>query len=284
MIDPKIAGRVALVTGANNPEGIGAAIARALVAQDVRVFVTGRREGDGEIGRELPNPGGERYRILRARPVGEVVRELTEGGAEVHGEEWDLSVPNGSGKLFDAVENRLGPVSLLINNAAYWSGDTFLPEAVDGRQAVSLVSPEEHDRHFAVNSRAPALLMAEFARRRMDRSADGGRIINISTDGASGHAGAVSYGASKRALESYSRAAAWELGPCGITVNVVAPGPVQSGWISAEMEEKLVPEIPLRRIGEVEDIADVVVFLSSHQARWITGQVLYVGGGHVMPG
>ena len=105
----------------------------------------------------------------------------------------------------------------------------------------------------------------------------------MSTDGASGFPGEVSYGASKHALESISRAAAVELGPYGITVNVVSPGPVQTGYITPELEEKLLPEIPLRRVGEPEEIADVIVFLASEQARWITGQLLYVGGGHVMP-
>src|SRR5690242_19730721 len=91
-----------------------------------------------------------------------------------------------------------------------------------------------------------------------------------------------SYGASKYALESYSRAAASELGRYGITVNIVAPGPIQTGYISAEVEQKLIPDIPLGRVGQPEDVADVIVFLASEQARWLTGQLLFVGGGHKM--
>lgn len=140
-----------------------------------------------------------------------------------------------------------------------------------------------HDQHFAVNSRAVALMMAEYARRQVKRGANWGRIINVSTGGASGFPGEISYGASKHAMESYGRAAAVELGQYGITVNSVSPGAVQTGWITPEQEREWAPGVPLRRIGQPEDIADVIVFLASEQARWVTGQLIYVGGGDVMP-
>lgn len=89
-------------------------------------------------------------------------------------------------------------------------------------------------------------------------------------------------GASKLAMESYSRAAATELGRFGITVNVVSPGPTQTGWITAEHEARALPAIPLGRVGYPEDIADVIVYLASEQACWLTGQVLHAGGGHRM--
>jgi 3-oxoacyl-[acyl-carrier protein] reductase len=126
-------------------------------------------------------------------------------------------------------------------------------------------------------------MMAEYARRFVKRGAGWGRIINVSTDGASGFGTEVSYGASKHALESYSRAAAKELGKYGITVNVVSLGAIQTGWITPDLETKISSETPLGRIGEPEDAADVILFLASEQARWLTGQMLYVGGGHQMP-
>ena len=185
-------------------------------------------------------------------------------------------------------------MEVLVNNAAHWEADTFLPSDEDEEQShklpplwanrtISTITAGSHDRHFAVNSRAVALMMAEFARRHIARGATWGRIVNVSTDGASCFPGEVSYGASKHALESYSRAAAVELGPYGITVNVVSPGPVQTGYITPELEEKLIAQIPLRRVGQPEDVADAIVFLASEQARWITGQLLYVGGGNTMP-
>ena len=70
------------------------------------------------------------------------------------------------------------------------------------------------------------------------------------------------------------------LGPLGITVNAIAPGPVQMGWMTDELIEQVVRDIPLRRVGVPDEIADVVVFLASSQARWLTGQVIKVSGGH----
>jgi 3-oxoacyl-[acyl-carrier protein] reductase len=127
-----------------------------------------------------------------------------------------------------------------------------------------------------------ALMMAEYAKRHIENDFKWGRIINISTDGAGGHASNVSYGASKYAAESYAHAAASELGPYGITVNVISPGAVQTGWMPAELVKELAASYPLRRIGKPEDIAEAVVFFASVQADWITGQVLYVGGGNRM--
>ncbi len=85
------------------------------------------------------------------------------------------------------------------------------------------------------------------------------------------------------ALESYARSAAAELGRHGITVNVVAPGPTQTGYITAESETRLASRIPLGRLGTHEDIADVIVFLASEQSRWLTGQLIYAGGGFRIP-
>lgn len=82
-------------------------------------------------------------------------------------------------------------------------------------------------------------------------------------------------------MESFSRAAAKELGRYGITVNIVAPGPIQTGWIPVELEPEVAAN-PMGRVGLPEDVADVVVFLASEQARWVTGQRMFVGGGNRM--
>lgn len=141
---------------------------------------------------------------------------------------------------------------------------------------------EALDAHHAVNVRAPALLMADFHRRHVQRDGNWGRIINVSTDGAAAFPSEVSYGASKNALESLSRSAAHEFGPDGITVNIVALGPIQSGWITEDTRPAIQRETPLGRVGYPDDVADVVTFLASNQARWLTGQTIYVGGGHRM--
>jgi 3-oxoacyl-[acyl-carrier protein] reductase len=180
-------------------------------------------------------------------------------------------------------------VDIVVNNAAHDRCDTFIPQSEREKNSLFLgeypmrtISAESHDEHFAVNSRAVVLMMEEFASRHIARKAAWGRIINISTDGAYAHASNVSYGASKFAVESYSRAAACELGPYGITVNVISPGAVQTGWMTPELEKTIAESYPLRRIGKPEDIANAVIFFASEQADWITGQVLHVGGGNRM--
>jgi 3-oxoacyl-[acyl-carrier protein] reductase len=144
------------------------------------------------------------------------------------------------------------------------------------------VSEDTFDRHFFTNTRAVVLLSAEFFKRYLKNSKKRGSIINISADCASGCPAEISYRASKYAIESYSRSAAAEMGPYGITVNVISPGPVQTGYITEELEKGLLKELPLRKIGRTEDIADAVLFFASDQAQWITGQVLFVHGGHRM--
>lgn len=273
MKDSGLQGRIALVTGANH--GIGAATARALATAGCAVFVQFLRI------RPIDAPGATQ----RMQDATQVVSEIRSAGGRAESWEADLAVPANVPALFDRAEAAFGPVEIVVNNAAVSEHDTFDPrhDARDwaGRLTAQLTS-ESHDRHFAVNTRAVALMMAEHARRNLARGGTWGRIINVSTDGSAAFPGEVSYGASKYATESYSRAAAWELGRFGITVNIVSPGPTDTGWITPEMVEDMRRTTPLGRVGTPEDIADVIVFLASEQARWITGQLHFVGGGHRM--
>ncbi len=276
MIDTGLQDKVVLVTGANH--GIGAATARAFAGQGVRVFLHYLR---------LP-PTNEEGAAQRALDAAEVVQAIRAGGGQAEAQEADLADPAAIPLLFDRAEATLGPVDVVVNNAAVGDGpkDTFVPlptEALDRfERSMATVTAASHDRHFAVNSRAVALMMAEYARRHVARGATWGRIINISTDGAFCFPEEISYGASKAALESYSRSAAIELSRYGITINIISPGPIQTGWMTPEMEANIVRDIPLGRVGQPEDVADVIVFLASEQARWLTGQCLHVGGGHKM--
>ena len=290
MIDPGLSGKVVLVTGANNPFGIGAAIAESFINQGAAVFMTYFRQAPEQFGIEAAlaaattTPGEAFYRARNADLPTAVLERLQARGGGFAAAEADLSDPAAIPRLFDEATSALGPVDVLVNNAAFSAPDSFaMPSAKTpdwAGRGVPPVDADSHDRHFAVNSRAVALMMAEYARRHIERGASWGRIINISTDGADSFPGEISYGASKAALESYTRAAAVELGRLGITVNIIAPGPIQTGWIPTDAEAEIVATIPLGRMGAPDDVADVVVFLASEQARWVSGQRLFVGGGH----
>jgi 3-oxoacyl-[acyl-carrier protein] reductase len=286
----RLAGSVTLITGVNNPAGIGAATARALAEEGAAVFITSFRRppamspAEMERARREGTGGPAFYEALGQEPPEAIVREIGARGGRAACLEADLADPASVPVLFDACEKELGPVDVLVNNHAHWTPETFDPAVVtDKGYGMRLADAASIDAHYAVNTRAPALMIAEYLRRYLARGATRGRIINISTDAADAHAGAVSYAASKHALESYSRSAAVELGKYGITVNVVAPGPVQTGWLSPDEEIEIARKTPLGRVGRPQDIADVVVFLAADAARWLTGQLLYVGGGWRMP-
>lgn len=288
MIEPQLDGKVVLVTGANH--GIGAAIARAFAAQGARVAVTYFRAPTSYSAEELAEAlragiGGDAlYTAHQQQTAAPLLAQIHAAGGTAIAQEADLGDPAAIPLLFDWCEVELGPVDVLVSNHTYCVLETFDPELVSAEPSgARLLSAGEIDAHFAVNSRAVALLMAEYFARYRRRSAQAGRIINISTDAAHAHVANVSYAASKHAIESYSRSAAAELGRYGITVNVVAPGPIQTGYITPAAEVEIVKGTPLGRLGAPEDVADVVVCLASAQARWLTGQLLYAGGGWRMP-
>ena len=293
MIYSGLDGKTVIVTGANH--GIGAATAIAFAREGSRVLITYLRQspemyGETQANAEQATKPGRAY---HCREIGQsaehVVNEIRALDGECMAWEADLSDPKNIPKLFEKSEERWGAVDVIVNNAAFDTPDTFLSQPALDKDPVFAeeydlkpLTAHTHDAHFHVNSRAVALMMSEYARRHIARSAQWGRIINITTDGARCHASNVSYGASKFAIESYTRSAAIELGPYGITVNVISPGAVQTGWIPAGLEKELAATYPLRRIGRPEDIAKAVLFFASDQAEWITGQVLQVGGGNRM--
>ncbi len=284
MIDPGLEGRVALITGANH--SVGAAVARAFAAQGARVFITyfrpPRPASDDELARaRAAGIGGPQLLWAGQRQTADhLIREIAQRGGKAAALEADLARPENIHAIFDACQSALGPVDILVNNHTHDAKDTFDPTAVTTEGfATEIFSAAVADAHFAVNARAYALMMSEYLRRYLERGARWGRIVNVSTDAAHAHPQSVSYAATKHAIESYSRSAAVEMGKYGITVNIVALGPIQSGWITPEQEKGIAARTPLGRCGLPEDVADVIVLLASNQAHWLTGQLLYVGGG-----
>jgi 3-oxoacyl-[acyl-carrier protein] reductase len=287
MIDLGLQGKVVLVTGANH--GIGTATAQAFAAQGGKVFIAYYRgaspysEDEMRRARKAGIGGDLLYRARQQQSADPLVREIRAAGGEACAWEADLGNAATIPALFDRCEAELGPVDILVNNHTYCVEETFDPaRATDEGAGVRLTTAASIDVHFAINARAYALMMAEYVQRHLARRACRGRIINVSTDAAHSHTANVSYAASKHAIESYSRSAAAELGRYGITVNIVAPGPIQTGYIGPVLEKQIAADTPLGRVGEPEDVADVIVFLASDQARWLTGQLLYVGGGYRM--
>jgi 3-oxoacyl-[acyl-carrier protein] reductase len=263
IIDPQLKNKTALITGANT--GIGRATALAFAAQGTNIVIhyLGRKA-------EIEEPFQPEYCFGGKQGALELAGQIKGKGGKAIIAEANLMLPEAIPGLFEEAETAFGRVDILVNNAAHCE----MPDNIFSATASNI------ERHFAVNTRATVLLISEFVKRHKMRGGNWGRIINLSTDAAQAFGTQISYGASKAATEAYTRSIAWEVGHLGITVNTVAPGPVQTGWMSAELVEKVLPDIPLGRVGTPEDIADVIVFLASEQARWLTGQVIKVSGGH----
>lgn len=263
MIDPNLDGKNVLVTGSNT--GIGKATAHAFAEQGANVIVhylARKPEIEGPFEVEIGFTSEEEAEAIKDELVRLGVRAVCLAA--------DLSNPNQIVPLFNQAEQNLGSIDILVNNAAHCE----LPDTIFETTATNI------ERHFAVNTRSAVLLIAEFAKRKKDRGDDWGRVINISTDAARMFPTQISYGASKAALEAYTRSIAYEVSSLGITVNTIAPGPVQTGWMSKELVEEIKPHIPLGRVGRPGDIANAIVFLASTQADWLTGQIIKVSGGH----
>ncbi|MEE8419389.1 MAG: SDR family oxidoreductase [Dehalococcoidales bacterium] len=282
MIDTELKDKVAIVTGANS--GIGAATAQTLAAQGAKVFIAYYLQDcsyspeELEKARKAGVPGDTLYRAMQQQSGEVVLKDIRAAGGTAVAHELDLGQADNIPKLFDICQTELGPVDILINNHAHCVLETFDPASVTGaRPEIFLTNAESIDRHFAVNARAGALMMGEYLQRHIQRKANWGRIINLTTVLA--HSRNVSYAASKRALVSYSMSAAQEMGKYGITVNVICPGATQTGYITPENEKWIVGQTPLQRVGRPEDVADVIVFLASEQAHWLTGQLIYASGG-----
>lgn len=263
-------GHVALVTGANH--GIGAATAEALSRAGCAVVCSYLRLGDA------PDEGvPEVYRTHRAGDAEAVIASIRGAGGRAIAVEADLRDPASAPALFDAAEAEFGPIDILINNASGWVQDTFAPAVRDdfGR-SMAPVTQQTWAQQFAVDAMAPALLIAEFARRHQERGATWGRIVGLTSGGELGFPNEVSYGAAKAAQNNYTMSAAMELGHVGITANIVYPPVTDTGWVTDAVREFVAGSREHFHVADPSEVAAVVAFLASDAAALITANVIHL--------
>jgi 3-oxoacyl-[acyl-carrier protein] reductase len=241
-------GEIALVTGASR--GIGAAIADTLAALGATVIGTATTDAGAQtIGERLAPLGG-------------------------HGRRLDVASGGEVEALIDAIAKEFGAIGILVNNAGITRDNL-------------LMRMKEEDWQAILDTNLSSVFRTSKAVMRGMMKARKGRIINIaSVIGATGNAGQTNYAAAKAGIIAFSKSLAKEVGSRGITVNVVAPGFIDTDMTRAmpdSAKEGLVGQIALGRLGDAQDIADAVAFLAGPKAGYITGETLHVNGGMYMP-
>jgi len=246
--------RVAIVTG--SARGIGAAVAARLVEDDIGVAVLDIDPMAAEsAAARLVRAGG------RATAIGV-----------------DVSDADSVRRAVDEVVDRLGAPGILVNNAGITRDNLLF-----------YLSPTDWDLVINVNLRGPFLMTHAVAEHMAKLG--WGRVVNLSSIAAAGNVGQANYSAAKAGVEGLTKTLSLELGPLNVTVNAVAPGYVatemtaalaaQAGRTVEEHQAQAAATIPLRRVGRPKDVADVVAFLASDQASYVSGQIIHVAGGPV---
>lgn len=237
--------KIAIVTGASN--GIGRAIAERLAQDGATVVVNYGKSVD------------------KAK---QVVAGIEAKRGKAVAIQADMSQVPEVRRLMRETVRRFGRLDILINNAGMFI-----------RKALIDTTEEDYDRLFALNAKGPYFAMQEAAK----VIEEGGWIVNVSTDGTHmGFSDATAYLGSKGALEQFTKGLANELAAKGVTVNTVSPGFTDTEMLADPVREIGAQMSPFKRLGTPQDIADVVAFVVSDDARWLTGQNIHAGGGVVM--
>ncbi len=241
-------GEIALVTGASR--GIGAAIADELAAQGATVIGTATTESGAQaIGARLAAHGG-------------------------HGRALDVTDAGATEALIGSIAQEIGPISILVNNAGITRDNLLMRMKDEDWQAIL-------DTNLTSVYRTSKAVMRGMMKARK------GRIVNIaSVIGVTGNAGQANYAAAKAGIIAFSKSLAKEIGSRGVTVNVVAPGFIETDMtrgLPEASKQALIGQIALGRLGAPADIAHAVAFLCAPAAAYITGETLHVNGGMYMP-
>lgn len=274
-------GKVALITGAGGMQGVGRATALHLARQGAAIAITDVRRSPEDL------PPWELRQQWRG--IDSVAEEIQALGQDCLPVFCDLGDSAQIEAMVQQVLQHFGHIDVLVNNA----------RAIIGRDKVPITELREDVwQHFLAINTTAVFLCTKFVGRAMVQRNQGGRIINIASDAAKrGSAMGAAYSASKFAVLGLTQAAALDLAPYGITVNAVCPGPINTNRLSyweraqaeaqgmtledfrAQLVETLARNNPLGRIAEPEDVANVVGFLASAEASFITGQAYNVNGG-----
>lgn len=295
-MDLGLKNKVVLITGTNNPKGIGATMALSFAKQGAKVAMVYKKM-NFQYNEELAiGDCVDSYFKALSMDCTEVESAISKITKDYVIIESDISCDSKVVDIYDKVESTLGKVNILINNAAGYPDND------------SIFNIKKHDikTTYDTTVQGTIMMIQEFIKRGYGSLIDNsdkniqetalnhgtykklsdnyhyGRIVNFSTDSAQVMAGQLAYGSSKAAVEALTRSIAMEVGYLGVTVNTIAPGPIQTGWMDKELIEHVLPQIPMARIGTPEDIADTVLFLASEKASWVTGQVIKVSGGHAL--
>lgn len=244
----KLDGKVAIVTGAS--KGIGASIARHFAREGASVVVNYATSKEG---------------------AEKVIAEIKKEGGNAIAVQADMSQPDQIARLFAETKNAFKKVDILVNNAGIYH---FAP--------LGEITPDHFHEMFNLNVLGLLLASQEAAKEFGER---GGNIINVSSVAAVGVATAAVYSATKAAVDAITHTLAQELGPKKIRVNSINPGMIETeGTISAgitdsDWRKEIEQNTPLGRIGKVDDVAPVAVFLASDDAQWVTGETIFIAGG-----
>ena len=241
-------GKVTFITGSTR--GIGLAIAKAFAQAGANIVLNGRSAISAEL-----------------------IAEIEAFGVKCIGVSGDISDFEEAGRMIQETQEKLGPITILINNAGITNDKLMLR-----------MKPEEFDQVLKINL-VGTFNMTQQVLKKMLKQREGA-IINLSSvSGLIGNVGQANYAASKAGVVGFTKSVAREVAPRGITCNAIAPGFIQTDMtevLSDKVKEQVTQNIPLQRFGQVEDVAQTAIFLAKNP--YITGQVINVDGGMVMNG